>query len=490
MATRGGNELGSIMERIAIIGGGAAGAAVVGEFLRRSDSGELSLTWFTGRASAPGRGAAYSTECDQHLLNVRAANMGLFADDVGGFARYVQTLDPTSKASEFLPRSLFGDYVEQTIGRLRMLHAAGCPLEVLAVEAAQLRSGDGNAGYRVKTDDGHEIGFDGVVLALGAPPALPLPYVQGSAIASGRYLLDPWTRLRSMEAPGTLAVIGAGLTGTDIILKAAQRWPDARIVSISRHGRLPGSHSDEPAPPYDLQGDLLETLRAQTSIRQRMRALREAIEDAPDWRAVIDGLRSANVELWQSLDLEERARFLRHVRWAWELARHRMAPAAAAAIARLQASGRLELLAGRIRCVAGSKPVVLSYRHRNSGEIRNLDADLAVQTTGFQPLTEATPHRLLRHLLKDGLVRIDELGLGLDADTNGSVFRVDGRALPGVRALGTLLRGTFWECTALPEIRTAAAKIVRELPRELRRIKHRQHGIVAPPVTIGDIGMP
>ena len=114
-----------------------------------------------------------------------------------------------------------------------------------------------------------------------------------------------------------------------------------------------------------------------------------------------------------------------------------------------------------------------------------------MQTTGFQPLTEATPHRLLRHLLKGGFVRVDELGLGLDSDANGSLLRADGRVLPGVRALGTLLCGALWECTALPEIRTAAAKIVRELPRELRRIKYQHHGVVAAGSTkIGDMGMP
>ena len=200
-----------------------------------------------------------------------------------------------------------------------------------------------------------------------------------------------------------------------------------------------------------------------------MRALREAIADAPDWRAVIDGLRSSNVELWQTFNSEERARFLRHVRWAWELARHRMAPAAAEAIDQLRQHGRLEVVAGRIRRVEGNGPIAITYRHRESGELQTRFTDLAVQTTGFQPLTESTPHRLLRQMLNSGLARVDELGLGLDTAANGSLLRIDGLALHGVRAVGTLLRGALWECTALPEIRSAAAKIVKDLPRELRR---------------------
>jgi len=74
--------------RIAVIGGGAAGAAVVGEFLRRG-SAACELVWLTG-SSAPGRGVAYATNNAMHLLNVRAANMGLFADDAGALLRFLE----------------------------------------------------------------------------------------------------------------------------------------------------------------------------------------------------------------------------------------------------------------------------------------------------------------------------------------------------------------------------------------------------------------
>jgi uncharacterized NAD(P)/FAD-binding protein YdhS len=72
------------------------------------------------------------------------------------------------------------------------------------------------------------------------------------------------------------------------------------------------------------------------------------------------------------------------------------------------------------------------------------------------------------------MVRVDELGLGVAAEDNGRPVRSDGLPLRGVRVVGTLLRGAVWECTALPEIRAQAARIVRDLPRELRRADARK----------------
>src|SRR6185312_13426977 len=74
------------MTDIAIIGGGAAGAAVFGELLRRPYR-QGTVHWITGDR-APGRGVAYATEDDRHLLNVRAAGMGLFADRQDDFLQH------------------------------------------------------------------------------------------------------------------------------------------------------------------------------------------------------------------------------------------------------------------------------------------------------------------------------------------------------------------------------------------------------------------
>src|SRR5690606_24623356 len=93
------------MVDVVVVGGGAAGAAVFGELIGRADAG--CVHWVAGHG-APGRGVAYSTREDHHLLNVRAAGMGLFDGPCSVFAAH-----PTAGGAEphqFVPRSRYGDY--------------------------------------------------------------------------------------------------------------------------------------------------------------------------------------------------------------------------------------------------------------------------------------------------------------------------------------------------------------------------------------------
>jgi len=461
--------------RIAVVGGGAAGAAVVGEFLRRGGAA-CELVWLTGR-SAPGRGIAYATNNAMHLLNVRAANMGLFADDAGALLRFLEARCTPALPGDFLPRAAFGDYVEATLAQL--MASGEVRLELVAGEAISIEREDAGR-YCVGTDEGTRIGVDGVVLAIGALPPVPIAEVDGATIASGRYLPDPWKVPFLEHAPQDIAVLGSGLTAVDVILSAATQWPGGRIIALSRHGRLPAAHGAAPAKPYAHQAQLIEEMKAAPSIRRWLNMVRESLrDDGQDWRSVVDGLRPVTVDLWRSLDVAQRRRFLRHVRWVWEVARHRMAPQTARVIERLQDEGRLRVVAGRVRRIEGSGPLTMTYRRRDDGTTRQVSVDLAIQATGLQTAVQRTSHRLLRQMFESRLVRADRQGLGIDADSAGRVMRADGTAETGMRVIGTLLRGTLWECTALPEIRAMAAKFARDLPIELGR--WRKSGIGASP---------
>jgi len=57
----------------------------------------------------------------------------------------------------------------------------------------------------------------------------------------------------------------------------------------------------------------------------------------------------------------------------------------------------------------------------------------------------------------------DPLQLGIATEIDGQILSRDGRAQPGLYALGSLLRGGLWECTAMPEIRKAAHSVANRL---------------------------
>jgi uncharacterized NAD(P)/FAD-binding protein YdhS len=91
-----------------------------------------------------------------------------------------------------------------------------------------------------------------------------------------------------------------------------------------------------------------------------------------------------------------------------------------------------------------------------------IEAGLAIQTVGLNTDLRHVEHPLLRQLLLNGHVLPDPLGLGVQAETDGRLRR-DGAAWPQLFAIGSLLRGTLWESTAMPEIRQQARQLAERL---------------------------
>jgi uncharacterized NAD(P)/FAD-binding protein YdhS len=238
-----------------------------------------------------------------------------------------------------------------------------------------------------------------------------------------------------------------------------------RIVALSRRGLVPGVHAPtRPWPVPDLEGADLASL---TRLTRRIRAeVAAAGRTGRDWRDVIDALRPITGYLWRSLPAAERARFLRHLRPFWDVHRHRAAPPAAAAIAAEVAAGSLEVRAGRILAIADEPgQAVVTIRPRTGGPDIALPVQGVIDATGIGRIDE-TGDPLLRRLVVRGLARPDPFGLGLAA---GDDYRLHG-ARPGrLWTLGPLLRGTLWECVAVPDIRNQAAEVAALVAAEVER---------------------
>lgn len=452
------------MADIAIIGGGAAGAAVFGALLRRHGHGHT-IHWISGDAAAPGRGVAYASDDPRHLLNVRAAGMGLFVEHGDDFLRHAERHLGPVQGSDFLPRGLFGDFIEtQLHARMNEARARGLRF-ALHREQAHAVHRIARAGYRIQLAHGGTLDVGDIVLAIGALAPRPLKTVAADALASGRYILDPWSAPEPPIAPRRIVVIGTGLTAVDTLVCASARWPHAELVAVSRHGLLPFRHAPKPLAPFPYQDDLNTALLACDGTAPMLRRVREAIADpaGTDWRAVIDGMRPINARLWQGLAGRQRRQFLRHLRWIWEAARHRTAPASSDAVQSLIASGRLQVKAARVLAVEGQGPLTVHLRHRSTQQTAVLQADRVIQATGLDTAVAYTRDRLLAQLLQEGLAAPDALQLGLSALPDGQLLDADRQPQPGLYGIGSLLRGNLWECTAMPEIRAAADRLAQTL---------------------------
>lgn len=449
--------------RVAIIGGGAAAAALLSELLERQLPQLLHLDWYTGGGNSP-RGVAYGTRSDKHLLNVRAASMSMFAARPHGFLEYAQRGDSTIAGTDFLPRRLYGDYLEAQVERaLERARAAGHDVRVLPFEVdAIVPEHDG-----VNVIHGEDSArADAAVLAIGSLPPLPLNGVSDAALESGQYVTEPWGFLAQAKPdtrPRKVVLIGLGLTAVDVLLELSALWPNASFEAISRHGLLPEPHLQHASAPADDSGELIEAMRDEPYIRTWIRLLREAMAQSADWRTVVDSLRPHTPSLWALLAEAERSRFLRHARWAWERVRHRMPPQVMAAMKALEDGDRLHRRRGRLQTVdvVGDK-LHLEIRRPHGKGMETMDADLVIQTVGLNTDVRRTQHPLIRQLSTNGHVTADPLGLGVTATTEGRVAHGN-QPWPHFYAIGTLLRGTLWESTAMPEIRQQARNLADRL---------------------------
>ncbi|HMH69382.1 MAG TPA: FAD/NAD(P)-binding protein, partial [Pinirhizobacter sp.] len=200
-------------KRVAVIGGGAAGATLVSELLARRTPRPLHLDWYTGSAHPFARGVAYGTSSEHHLLNVRAAAMGISAAQPQGFLDYAQGIDSKVAGADFLPRRLYGDYVVSEVRRaIDDARSRGHVVNMVPIAVdAVVPDADGVDIFVGETSSR----VDRAVLCVGSLPPRPIPGVDPAAIARGNYVVDPWSYLAAAQAsdePRQVMLIGMGLT--------------------------------------------------------------------------------------------------------------------------------------------------------------------------------------------------------------------------------------------------------------------------------------
>jgi uncharacterized NAD(P)/FAD-binding protein YdhS len=179
-------------------------------------------------------------------------------------------------------------------------------------------------------------------------------------------------------------------------------------------------------------------------------------------------MRPITASLWVRFSLDERRRFLRHVRRYWDVHRHRMAPPHADLIEEMVSAGSLQVIAGRISSMKTQDDHVrVTYTPRAGGPAQLLKVQRVIKASGLEHISK-TQDRLMQRLLDRGLARMDGQGMGLEVTDGLNVIRADGEPAPRIWALGPIVRGVFWECVAVPDIRVQASHLAVSVVAWLR----------------------
>lgn len=432
-------------DRIVIVGGGFSGAMLAARLAGR---GQPSVV--IGRDARFGRGVAYSTPFEGHLLNVRSNRMSAVEGRPDDFVDWLKAHRPDLAAPEdFAPRAVYGRYVadrfEQALKTGRVEAVTG---EVAAIE------GDG-----VRLADGRRLEGRAVVLATGNPA--PRTAEGGS---SERVLADPWApgALARIDPDDRVLIVGTGLTMVDMLQSLEAGGWRGRATALSRRGLLPRAHGEHPDAPANLPPRALSG-----PVSQRLKAARAAARGS-GWMPVMEAYRPITADLWSAASVAERARLVRHLRPWWDVHRHRIAARIGRFLDRLVHEGRLTIVAGRLGPVeAGAAGVRVAYRPRGGGPEARLEAGWLIDCTG--PGHDAARDPLTGPLIAAGRARLDPLRLGLDLDAYGRVLDARGRPDDRLYVLGPPARAAFWETIAVPDIRkrieTLAERLTPAAPR-------------------------
>jgi uncharacterized NAD(P)/FAD-binding protein YdhS len=433
---------------IAIIGGGATGVMLAIQLLRQS-LGRLNIA-LIDRGPDIGVGVAYATQCANHLLNIRAADMSALPDDPDHFVRWLSAEESQESyaGDAFVPRRTYGRYlrsllsdaVRQSGGRLSVMTG-----EVTAATVDLSR-------VHLLVDGTKSMAPRAAILATGNHPP---------SDDHGAYRGNPWksSAIGELAPTASVLLIGTGLTMIDVIISLVEANHEGRIIALSRRGLLPRVHPIVKSAPPSCQTDILFT----GSLSTRLRRFRAMARRQEGWEGIMQALRPHNAALWHSLNHEQRRRFLRHLRPWWDVHRHRVAPNVGRTLDAAIASGQLQMIAGRVAAMEVADTLArVSIVRRGARDSEAHVFDRVIDCRGPRnDLGSRSP--LQAHLARAGLLRTDRLELGLDVTMAGALETNVGLAATRLFALGPPTRGRYWEINAIPDIRRHAAEMAKDL---------------------------
>src|ERR1700760_471200 len=97
-----------------IVGAGFSGTVLTANLLRNPPREGADIVLLE-RSDSMGRGVAYAAHDHPYLLNVPASRLSADSRDPTQFLRFAKSRVPGAAAADFLPRALYGDYLQDLL---------------------------------------------------------------------------------------------------------------------------------------------------------------------------------------------------------------------------------------------------------------------------------------------------------------------------------------------------------------------------------------
>lgn len=458
---------------IAIIGGGFSGAATAYQLVTQANL-PLQISIYEPRA-ALGAGLAYSTADPVHRINVPAHRMTLIPEDEAHFHRWLmeeygltQWRGPAGDDEALLPdgrcfpaRRLFGAYVDAQLrgltetGKISHLRSRVERLEAVGEQWRIHAQNDGSA----ETAHAEPRLADVVIIATSHPPPQPPSLLAKAFGSEPKFIANPWAEdaLSAIGKRDRILIVGTGLTMADMVATLDRLGHEGPITAISRRGQRSRSHAETAVEPY---GDFINP--PAKSALQLLHNVRRAIQPDQPWQGLFDQLRTQGGPIWQALNLEERRRFIRHLRPFWDTHRFRIAPQVGALLDEKLKQGELQVKAASLQSAQmDGEAFSVNFRSR-AGEYWQESFDAVIATTGPGHGEIIHSQKFLAHLAQHKALAVDPTGLGLAVDEQSHLLGPDG-SYPNLYVVGPLARGTFGELMGLPEVSNHAQMLARHI---------------------------
>jgi uncharacterized NAD(P)/FAD-binding protein YdhS len=479
---------------LAVVGGGSVATSFIRQLAQQAQqegaSGIAEVLVFEPRAQ-PGAGDAYQDDTPSNLLNTRAAGMSALHGDPDHFLRWAMRHesewrdtfpDAVLGGDSFLPRALFGRYMrhayDEAVGILQQL---GVSVRHVRAGVTSMRCVEERYELATLTEGTYRA--DQVVLALGNQEGTAFDHLRPYE----NYFSSPYpcTGLGArIERRKAVCIIGSGLSAIDAAVSLADAGHRGKIVMVSRHGRLPsvrGDHNRSHKPR--LSRERVDALARQRGGRLRLREVGEMLlreleqgEGAPadlteilqpghgphrdvdadigvasardrTWQSIVDRLDDAIDLVWHYLPDADRRIFERDFKSQWLSYRVSFQPCNARKIQQLLHTEQLSVYRGcaDVSFVPAHEHFAVSVLDHGKAFSATLYADHVINATGCTTDVRQCRSPLLRGMLASGLARAHEFG-GIEVDfASSQVMTRQGRMLPGLYALGSMVSGTyFW----------------------------------------------